>query len=278
MILLIFFENSVFIINEKYAFLCRFAFLDHVILIMFRFLWNISFCFSNFLIASFCFFAFTFWIQISCIKILYDFFKIFVEFSIDLIHFVFFSSFFLTIADAKNSIRFSLKSYLSLTVSLLLFFVVFLILFSSSKSVICRSLFFSISFSIRTVSSFFFFVVIMLAIAAFFTVFSFSFSILVIFVVVFITLAYVFALVDWLTFCFSIVWSLLSIRFNVRASFGEFSTPSFRFASSYRDRFSAFCWLLSCRRWARPSALDLFVSLLFKHVFEIHLDDIASSS
>ena len=60
MILLISFENSVSTINEKYVFFSRFTFFDHVILMMFRFLWNISFCFSNFSIVSFCFFAFTF--------------------------------------------------------------------------------------------------------------------------------------------------------------------------------------------------------------------------
>ena len=124
-ILLISFENYVFTINEKYAFFSRFTLLDHVILMMFRFLWNISFCFSNFSIALFCFFAFTFCILISCIKTLYDFFKIFVEFFIDLIHFVLIFNFFLTIVDAKNSIRFSLKSHLSFIVLFLLFFLIF---------------------------------------------------------------------------------------------------------------------------------------------------------
>ena len=50
------------------------------------------------------------------------------------------------------------------------------------------------------------------------------------------------------------------------------------FCLNYRGRFSAFCWLLLCRKWATSSALDLLVSLLLKHVFEVHLDDIASSS
>ena len=50
------------------------------------------------------------------------------------------------------------------------------------------------------------------------------------------------------------------------------------FVFDYRDQFSALGWLLSCRRWLTPSALDLLVNLLLKHVFEIHLDNIASSS
>ena len=153
-ILLIFSENSVSTIREEYVLLILFTFRDHVTLVMFRFLWNISFCFSNFSIVSFCFFAFTFWTLISCIMISYTLFRIFTESSIALVHCVWFFSSFLTFENARNSIRSSL---------------------------------------------------------------------------------------------------------------------------SYRSRFSAFCWLLSCRRWAKPPALDLFVSLLLKHVFEVHLGDTASS-
>ena len=51
-ILLIFLKNFVF--------LNRFTLFNYVTLMMFKFLWNISFCFNNFSIVSFCFFAFTF--------------------------------------------------------------------------------------------------------------------------------------------------------------------------------------------------------------------------
>ena len=156
---------------------------------MFRFWWNILFCFNNFSIVSFCFFAFTFWILISCIMILYDFFKIFIESFITLIHCVSFFSSFLIIDDAKNSIKSSLKSYFNFIVSLLLFSVVFLTLFKSSTFVMFRNFFVSTLFSIFNVISFFFFVVIIFIVIIFFIVFFFSFSILVIFVAAFITFA-----------------------------------------------------------------------------------------
>ena len=92
--------------------------------------------------------------MISCIKILYDFFKNFVEFSIAMIYFVFLFNFFLSNDNAKNSTKFSLKSHFNFIVSLLIFFVVFLIFFNNSTFVIYRNFVFSTSFSICNVSFF----------------------------------------------------------------------------------------------------------------------------
>ena len=141
-ILLIFSENSVSIINEEYVLFILFTLFDHVTLVMFRFLWNISFCFSNFSIVFFCFFAFTFWILISCIMISYDFFKIFIEFFITLIYCVWFFNSFFVFENAKNSIKLSLKNHFNFIVSLLFFSMIFLILFRSSTFVMFRNSFF----------------------------------------------------------------------------------------------------------------------------------------
>ena len=226
-ILLIFFENSVSIIKEKYFLFILFTFFDYVTLVMFRFLWNISFYFNNFSIVFFCFFAFTFWILISCIMISYAFFRIFIESSITLVHCVWFFNFFLIFENAKNSIKFSLKSHFNFIVSLLLFSMILLIFFKSSTFVMFRNSFFSTSFSIFIVNFFFFFVAVVFVVVIFFIAFFFSFSILVIFVAAFTTLAYVFALID------------------------------------YRGEFLAFCWLLSCRRWAKSFLHSICSSVCF---------------
>ena len=155
--------------------------------------------------------------------ILYDFFKIFIESSIILIHCVSFFNSFLIIDNAKNNIKFSLKSYFNFIVSFLLFSIILWILFKSSIFVMFRKFFFRFRF--RYLSSFFFLFSSLSCLLWLFFLFCFffSFSILVIFVTAFITFAYVSTLIDWLAFCFSIVWNLFFMRFSVRTNFEEFS-------------------------------------------------------
>ena len=93
--------------------------------------------------------------MISCIMTLYDFFRIFIEFFIALIHCVSFFNFFLIIDDVRNSIRFFLKNYFNFIVLFLLFSVAFLTLFKSSMFVMFRNFFLSTSFSILNVIFFF---------------------------------------------------------------------------------------------------------------------------
>ena len=155
--------------------------------------------------------------MILCIIILYNFFKIFIEFSIALIRCMWFFNFFLIMENAKNSIKFLLKNHFNFIVLFLLFSMIFWLFLKNSTFVIFRNSFFSMSFSIFIVNFFSFFVTVIFVVIIFFIAFSFSFSILVIFVSAFITFTYVFALIDWLTFCFLIIWNLFSMRFNCKS-------------------------------------------------------------
>ena len=90
------------------------------------------------------------------------FYRIF--YSFDLLSVLF--QFFLIIENARNNIKFSLKSYFSFIVSLLLFSITLLTFFKNSTFVIFRNFFFSTSF--LTFNVIFFFVVVTFAVIIFY--------------------------------------------------------------------------------------------------------------
>ena len=190
-----------------------------------------------------------------------------IDFSIVLIHWFFFFNFCLIVDNVRNSIRSSLKNHFNFIVSLLFFSVILLILFNNFTFDICCKFVFFFSFFIFNVNFFSFFAIVKLVVVVFLLNFSSSCSIYVIFVIAFITFAYVFALIDWLTFCFSffeIYFRFYSVFELVLTVFRCFSL---NLLSTFRSLFTVF--FLSVLFYSSSDQQLFFLTLLIKFVFWI---------